>query len=88
MIFDDEGGPRDGLPGAQRAAQENRRLVPVPCGEDRRLRMRRDLCRGLVGEIGAGDRCAAAPRLDLDRLDFDLLLRADEAEPLLVRDLE
>ena len=50
--------------------------------------MRRGLCRGLIGEIGASDFCAAASRLDLDRFDLDLLLRADEAEPLLVRDLE
>src|SRR5262245_36249179 len=50
--------------------------------------MRRGLRRGLIGEIGTNDLRAAASRLDLDRLDLDLLLRADEAEPLLVRALE
>ena len=42
----------------------------------------------LHGKLGLGDGLAAAASLDLDRLDLDLLLRTDEAEPLLMRDLE
>src|SRR5262245_34886816 len=50
--------------------------------------MRTGMCRGVFGEIGACDVRAAPSRLDFDRLDLDLLLRTDKAEPLLVRDLE
>ena len=81
-------GPVDAVARRKARAQKDRRLVPVALREDAGRRMRRGRRRALAGKLRLLDRLAAAARLDLDRLDLDVLLRTDEAEALLMRDLE
>src|SRR5262245_48703700 len=69
-------------------AEEDARVVPAsarkqPCGG---MRFER---RGWLGrDIGFLDRLSATLGFHLKRLDLDILLRTDEAEALLVGDLE
>src|SRR5512139_2506163 len=88
MVLDDEGGACDAHARLELRAQNDGRLMPVALlGEDRALRC--DLWLGTaqlkLALLGA---LAAAFGRHFDRLDLDLLAGTDEAEALLVPDLE
>ena len=89
MILDDEGGANDAMARRKAGAQKDRRLVPGAAGEEPRRRMRRRR-RAASCTASSGSAIGSPPprRLDLDRLDLDVLLRTDETEALLMRDLE
>ena len=89
MILDDERGASDAVARRKAGAQKYRRRVPGAAGEEPRHRMRLRRRRSLLhGELRLDYGLATATSFDLDGLDLDVFLRTDEAEPLLMRDLE
>src|SRR5262249_10905194 len=86
--LDDQGWSHDGVARVAVVAREHRGIVPDATGEKRggdfryRQRINRQRQIRLVRII------AAAKSLDLDRLDLDRLVRADEAKALAMHRLE
>ena len=89
VVLDNQRRPLDAVPGCDVGTKKHGRLVPAPMGEDIGVGVRLGRrCFGRKRNVALFHQRTAAHAFDLDRLDLDVLLRADEAEPLLVRDLE
>ncbi len=88
MRLDDQRGPLDAMARLQLLAEIDRRLMPGAASEERSRRMRGGCAGRQRPSIQFFRRLAAAAGLDFDCLDLDVFFRADEAEALLMRDLE
>src|SRR5581483_604085 len=87
MVLDDEGRPRNAHSRGERRPENDRRVMPGALREDRGFGCDLGLAVSRF-EFGLSRALAAAFARRLDGLDLDLLAGTDEAEALLMRDLE